>query len=178
MSNLYDDEKWLSVENAAQRLNLSRRHMYRYAERVRTQKIGKRLLFHAEDVEELARELGILHQAAPPRPPKVELMPVSEMLDYLRQRDNELESVQLRLEQTLVELGAARQDAHRRQLVDTELSTVRQELSTIQNERDQLRIEIATLRPLNRWLKNGLTVLSTLVVILFFVLVYFLINSR
>lgn len=178
MANIPDDEKWLSVESAAHRLNLSRRQMYRYASRVRTQKIGQRILFHAEDLDEIARELGIFNRAVPPRPPKAEVMPVGEMLDYLRQRDSELEQVQVRLEQALIELGSARQDAQRRQFVDQELSSVRQELSTVQEERDQLRIEIATLRPINRWLKNSIIVLAVFVVILLLILVYFLINSR
>jgi hypothetical protein len=140
-----DEETWLEAAEAAARLARTERQVYRYGQerKVRTRRYGRRLQYHAGDVEALAQKLGVDNE---PRPivARQDIMPPGQMLDYLRERDRELADYQRRLEQAALELGAARQEIGRRQLVDQELSTVR-------DERDQLRTQIAELQPWRRW---------------------------
>lgn len=140
-----DEETWLEADQAARRLSRTERQVYRYGQekKVRTRRYGRRLQYHAGDVEHLAGRLGIDNEARP-IVPRQEIMAPGAMLDYLRDRDRELSDYQRRLEQAAIELGAARQEIGRRQLVDQELDTVR-------SERDQLRVQIAELQPWRRW---------------------------
>lgn len=140
--NEYDE--WLEASQAAQRLNRTERQVYRYGvdKKVRTRRYARRLQYHAADVETLAEKLGVDNE--PPAVSRQELMPPGAMLDYLKQRDRELSEAQRQLQQALIELGGARQELGRRQLVD-------QQLNQVSQERDDLRQQIAILQPWRRW---------------------------
>jgi hypothetical protein len=159
MSN---EETWLEADQAARRLSRTERQVYRYGQeqKVRTRRYGRRLQYHAGDVETLAERLGVDNEARP-IVPRQDIMPPGVMLDYLRERDRELAESQRRLEQAAIELGAARQEIGRRQLVDQELDTVR-------SERDQLRVQIAELQPWRRW---GMRLIWALAIVVILALV-------
>jgi excisionase family DNA binding protein len=60
------DERYITVEEAAALLQVSTRQVHRYGggehPRLRTRKTGRRILFHRDDVETLARELSSTFQ--------------------------------------------------------------------------------------------------------------------
>jgi hypothetical protein len=143
MSN--DDETdWLSGQEAAALLQMSERSVQRYASgataRIRTRKRtgSKRFYYYRPDVENLAAEMV---RRPPPLPPeqKVELLPAGATLDYLRARDEELRDAQRQLQAAALELGQARAELQRRQLVD-------EQLQTVQAERDEVRRQIGRLQ--------------------------------
>ena len=127
-------------------LGLSERSTLRYASgqtpRLLTRKRtgSKRLWFYRPDVEALAQELQPTRRAPDlPPEPKQEMLPAGEMLGYLRQRDEELREAQRALQAAALELGQARAELTRRQLVD-------EQLQQVAAERDEVRKQIARLR--------------------------------
>src|SRR5919199_5473165 len=81
-------QEYIPVETVASILRVSVRHASRFADRVRTERAGKRILFHRGDVEELAREIGADNK--PLVPPLVELVPAGEMLASFEQQQQQL----------------------------------------------------------------------------------------
>ena len=144
IARMNDYDEWLEASQAAQRLNRTERQVYRYGVdgKVRTRRYSRRLQYHAGDVDALAQKLGVGNEA--PIVPRQEIMPPGAMLDYLRQRDRELSEAQRQLQQAAIELGGARQELGRRQLVD-------QQLTEVSQERDELRQQIAVLQPWRQW---------------------------
>jgi hypothetical protein len=83
-----NDGEWLTVEAVASRLRVSVRHASRFQGRVKTKKAGKRILFHRDDIEALAREIGADNKPLLPAP--VELVPIGEMLEIYERQHHEL----------------------------------------------------------------------------------------
>lgn len=139
------EEEYIPGQIAADMLQVSERTVQRYAtgpsRRIRSQKYtgSKKLFYHRGDVERLADELGATRTAEVVSRPKQDMMPAGAMLDYLRVRDQELQDAQRALTAALIEVGQARKDAERRQLIDTQL----QEITT---ERDSLRHEVNRIK--------------------------------
>ncbi len=149
------DEEYISVEEVAAVMGLSIRQASRYASKVRTERINQRVLFHRGDVMEQARLKGIEQEAREraatyqPKPQKTDLVPAGDMLEYIRERDRQLTEVQAQLNQALLEIG-------RLQGQLTEHQHIRQQLTDIQAERDELRQAIHRAQPFwRRWLGRG-----------------------
>lgn len=140
------DEEYISVEEVAAIMGLSIRQASRYASKVRTERINQRVLFHRGDVMEQARLKGIEHEAREraatykPKVTKTDLVPVGEMLEYIRDRDRQLAEVQTQLNQALLEIG-------RLQGQLTEHQQLQQQLMDIQTERDELKQTMERARP-------------------------------
>lgn len=145
------DNEYMTVEEASTILGVVPRQVNRYGTtgRIRTRRAGRRVLYFREDVLELAEELGAAHRPAPaPRP---EIMPVGEMLNYLRDRDRQLEGQQQQISMLLAKLAEAQAELGRRLLPQDE-QQLRDDLTTVRAERDELRRQIAALNPwYRRW---------------------------
>jgi Helix-turn-helix domain len=78
---------YITVEEAAALLDLSTRQVSRYGKgadaRLRTRRVGKRILYHHGDVEALARDFQIARTPPPPRPapPRPEPSPLLPPLE-------------------------------------------------------------------------------------------------
>jgi excisionase family DNA binding protein len=88
-----DGDSYITVEEAAQILGLSTRQVHRYGQgetsRLRTCKVGRRLLYHRNDVLSLAKDLEIA-RTPPPPPPQKEPPPPSPLLPELGDRPDPL----------------------------------------------------------------------------------------
>jgi len=128
-------------------LRLTTRQVNRYGSgerpRLRTRRVGRRILYHEQDVEELAQELNVTLKPKIAKP-KTDLVPASEMLEYIRERDRQLGELQSQLNQALLEIGRLQG-----QLQETQ--HIRKQLEDVQAERDELREAIQQARP---WYKR------------------------
>jgi hypothetical protein len=160
------DDQWIRADEAAKLLGLSERSALRYASgpaaRIRTSKRtgSKRLWLWRPDVEALAEELGIAKRAPDlPAIPKPELVPAGELLNYLRERDNQLAEAQRQLQAAALELGQVRAEVARRQLVD-------ERLLQVVAERDEVQRQIARLRLQRTVLALAFVILAIIVIVL------------
>jgi hypothetical protein len=82
MVRMEDDAEYITADQAAERLRVSPRQVHRYGEgdraRLRTRKAGRRLLFHAGDVDTLAHDMDVAHKPAP-QPPALRILPTGEV---------------------------------------------------------------------------------------------------
>jgi hypothetical protein len=122
MSN--DEDKYITVEEAAQILNLSTRQVNRYGQGetppLRTRKAGRRLLYHYNDVLSLVKDLEIA-RTPPPLPPQKKLPPPSPLLPKLGDQPDpltvgELISLQIAAEYANLSVVALRAYAERGRL--------------------------------------------------------------
>ncbi len=74
--------------------------MSRYQDRVRTERVGNRILYNREDIFAQAALRGRVEEARQAaedfreqRPPKIDIIPTGEMLDYLRERDATIQQI-------------------------------------------------------------------------------------
>ncbi len=137
------DDQYITVEDAASILQVTTRQAHRYGEgdraRVRTRRIGRRVMFHKGDVEVLAAELGVLDQPRPQRP-KTDLTSVTAIFDYLRERDVKMEALQQQIQQAMYEIGRL-QGA-------LELQEFQERIAELELERDALKAEVERLKQL------------------------------
>jgi hypothetical protein len=158
-----DENQWLRGEDAAARLGISERSIQRYAGegrgkiRVRKYQGSNRYWYYLPDVERLAEEMGVA------RRPKPEVIPAAEMLGYLRQRDEQLAEAQRQLTAAALELGQARAEIARRQIVDGQIHAV-------SAERDEMHRQITRLRRQRAVLITAV-ILLVLALVGFFVIV-------
>jgi hypothetical protein len=156
-------DEYISVEEVATILNLTPRQAHRVGQRARTRQAGKRILYHRGDILDIAQERGIDQQAvsqaqAYKPPPKTDLVPVGEMLDYIRERDQRLADLQQQLYSAAAEIGRLQGQLETRLLPEdvqrlhqriSELETVEQRLEAERQvheaEQDRLRAEIERL---------------------------------
>jgi hypothetical protein len=101
------DDVFIPVEEAAALLKMTPRNVNRYGHegKIATKKVGKRVLYSRVDVELLAEELNVELRAELPVTSKAELMPVGEMLQYVRERDQQLKELQAQLVAAAAEIG-------------------------------------------------------------------------
>ena len=78
-----ETDDYIPVELVADLLDVSKRQASRYAEKVRTQQDGRRILYHRGDIERLAQEKGVKHNR--PLAPHTEIMPPGRLVDLLAQ---------------------------------------------------------------------------------------------
>ena len=135
------------MEEAAYLLQVTTRQVHRYGSepnaRLRTRRLGKRVLFHRADVDALTNEFGAIRKAGdrPPPAPKAELMPVGEMLSYLRERDQQLTEVQQAFNQALLKIGHLQGQLEQR-LLPEDAEHLRQRISELEGERERLQREL------------------------------------
>ena len=152
-----DESPWLTVEDAASLLRLTPRQVNRYGSgdepRLRTKRVSRRVLYHSEDVHELAKELNVTLKPHVSQPSKAEMVPAGDMLDYIRDRDNQLAQLQGQLNRAAQENGrlSTLVDVQARQLEDAEAARQRLEdaekrAMAAEAERDQLRVELEIAR--------------------------------
>lgn len=143
MSDEEQSQFSLTVEQVAAMLNLSVRSAHRYAEskRIRTRRAGRRVLFHAGDVDALARDLDIAASAPPAPQPKQELVPAGQLLDYLKERDRHLSEAQARHEQALLEIGRLRGLLETYKALPEDVERLRQQVDQLEAERAALHAE-------------------------------------
>ena len=174
-----NEEHWLTVEEAANRLKLTTRATHRYGEqkRVKTKRAGRRILFYGPDIDQLAEELGAANKPKPaPKQPKTEMVPAGELLGYLREKDQQLAEQQqqisallIRLAEKETELGQRLLPADEQQL-KRDLATVTAERNTIKNELEDLK---KSIRPI--WVKWQLWLTISIILGIALVLVIVLI---
>jgi hypothetical protein len=147
-----DSDKYITAEKAAAALSVSERTIYRYGEtgQIRTRKSGRRTMFNAGDVAQIAEDME--QQRRGPDPDEVQ-----KLQGELQQANYRIGYLQAQLEQRLL-------PDHARQIQD--------ELATAKAERDQLAQQISRLSaPWRTWLLIGLiiavAVLLTLLVSIF-----------
>lgn len=102
-------DEWLTAKQAAAILRVDPRSVHRYAEQDRLTKRdagGRRVLFSRESVARLADELAV--DVLPDKQrQRADVLPASELLTYLRERDQQLADTQRRLESAIYELAQA-----------------------------------------------------------------------
>lgn len=90
-------EEWIPVEDVAELLDVKTRQAHRYGEganpRIRMKLVAGRKLFHRGDAEAVAAEKQAT-KVERPKQPRTELVPVSEMLTYIRERDAQVLELQ------------------------------------------------------------------------------------
>ena len=136
------DDEWLPVEVVANRLKLSVRQATRYQTRVRTKRAGRRILFHPEDVEMLATEIGVEYR--PPVPPRAELMPAGEVLQTFERQQERLAALER-------ERGRLEGMLQTQQRLLEDADETRRQLEASRAERDRLQAELDKLRRRSWW---------------------------
>ncbi len=132
------------MEQAALVLGVKTRQAHRYAEseqqRIRTKHIPphNRKLFHRGDVEALAQE----RRSAPAtvQRPKADLVPVGDMLDYIRERDRQVQELQRQLQEAAAQIGYLRGQLEQRMLPE-DAAALRAQIDALQRERDTVQAE-------------------------------------
>jgi small-conductance mechanosensitive channel len=141
------EEHYIPVEEVAVILGVTIRQASRYADRVRTRKAGKRVLFHKGDIDAVAEEKRIEDAARgearkyePPKS-KTELVPVGEMLDYLRERDAKIDQQQQQLIAAARRIGELEVQLQQR-LLPEDAQHLRQRLAEVEAQATQLHAEL------------------------------------
>jgi len=146
---------YIPVEDVADLLGVSKRQATRYAEKVRTQQDGRRIMYHRADVEKLAQERG----AKQDRPLAVhtEVIPPGRLLELITQqqheitrisRDNGVVAERLRTQQQRMEQA----DHDRQKLLEDKDETSRQVSQALERaeaaeaEAQRLRLELERMR--------------------------------
>lgn len=99
-------QTWLTASDAAQVLKVSARQVHRYAElgQLVTRRAGRRVLFSAESVAQLADQLQVDYRPAPP-PPR-DLAPLIDAIDQWREldarRDERLDRIERKVSEPAV----------------------------------------------------------------------------
>lgn len=131
-------------------LGTSTRQAHRYGEgesaRIRTRKAGRRVLFHRNDVDALARDLGIARReppTPPPARPQVVAQQQTELLEYIRELQGQISQLQDEIRD-----AAAREGYYKAQL-DARLSltderALRTTLEAEQHTKQALENQIKT----------------------------------
>ena len=139
---------YIQVEDVAELLGVSKRQATRYAEKVRTQQDGRRIMYHRADVEKLAQERG----AKQDRPLAVhtEVLPPGRLLDMLTQQQHEIARLSRDNGQLAERLQTQQQrmeqaDHDRQKLLEDKDETSRQ-VSLAQTRADAAETEAERLR--------------------------------
>ncbi len=144
MSN--PDAAYIPVEMAAEILRMTARQVNRYGNegRLQTRRVGRRVLYLRADVEALAAELGVALRPTPRA--RAQLVPVGQMLDYLRERDARLDALQQQLVAAAAEIGRLQQTIEHQRLLADQAEQLRARVVDLEAEREQLRAELDALK--------------------------------
>ncbi len=85
---MQENPDYIPVEEAAQLLGVTTRQAARYGERVRTKRVGKRVLYHRDDIAQIAQERNLERSYE-----RSTTLTSDEFLTYLRERDQQLASL-------------------------------------------------------------------------------------
>ncbi len=140
------NDDYISVEEAADLIGRSPRHTSRYANKVRTIRVGTRTLYHRDDMAHIAAELRArdsIHERAEqhrpqPKQPSTELVPPGEMLDYVRERDHQVERITQQLTVAAHRVGELEALLSQR-LLPEDAAALRQERDALQEEIRRLK---------------------------------------
>lgn len=134
-----NEQEWLTAEQVAEILRVSLRHAYRYGEdgKIVTRKAGRRIQFSRASVEELAAELNV-DIKPPTRLQKTDLLPASELLEYLKQ-------VQDQLNTALLSIGRLQGQLDQRLLPEDE-QNLKQRITELEQEREAIEAERIALQ--------------------------------
>ena len=146
---------YLPVEDVADLLGVSKRQATRYAEKVRTQQDGRRIMYHRGDVERLAQERDVKHDR--PLAVHTEVIPPGRLLDIITQqqqdnmrisRENGELAERLKAEQQRADQA---EQAQRKLLEDSDetsrqMSQAQARATTAEAEAERLRLELERLR--------------------------------
>lgn len=135
--------EYVTVEHAAERLRVSARMVNEYGRsdppKLRTRKAGKRVLYHAGDVAQLAHDLNVASKPAPQKPLEMSVYEPGPFLDYLREKDQritekdqEIRRLNDDLKQAHQDIGRARVLIEQRQLLEEERNTLQKQLEDLQ----------------------------------------------
>ena len=139
---------YIPVEDVAELLGVSKRQATRYAEKVRTQQDGRRIMYHRGDVERLAQERDVKHDR--PLAVHTEVIPPGRLLDIITQQQQD----NMRISRENGELGerlkaeqqrADQAEQSQRQLLEDKDETSRQ-MSLAQTRADAAETEAERLR--------------------------------
>jgi excisionase family DNA binding protein len=137
-----DHEQYMTVEEAAAHLRIGTRQVHRYGEnkRLRTIKIGKRVLFHRGDVQQLGAELDVTRRPEPTQKPtmRAEIVPASDLMERLWEREQQINQMSMTI-------GALQAQLESRLLPDA-ARQLEHDLIRAQAERDMLKDQIELLR--------------------------------
>ena len=146
---------YIQVEDVAELLGVSKRQATRYAEKVRTQQDGRRIMYHRGDVEKLAQERDVKHDR--PLAVHTEVIPPGRLLDIITQQQKDLERISRDNGQLAERLQTQQQRAEQaeqgqRKLLEDSDETSRQmsltqaRADTAEAEAERLRLELERLR--------------------------------
>jgi uncharacterized small protein (DUF1192 family) len=143
-----DNERYITIEEAANQLKLSYRQAARYAEKVRTRKTGKRIMFHAGDVEQLAKDMQVEYR--PPLAPRSELVPISETLKHISHQEERIATLSHELGRLQ---GILSERDHRQQVLTLDIDDTKARLAAVEAERDRLKAELARVQERPWWMR-------------------------
>jgi hypothetical protein len=148
MSSEVQDE-WMPVEEAASLLHVTTRQVNRYgageAPKLRTKRVSRRVLYHRQDVFDLAQELNVDYKPLVKAEPKPELVPAGAMLEVFERQqaeiarlNRELGMVMSRLESQTHQLEDAEQARQRLDTLQLRLAEAEQRAALADEARQQL----------------------------------------
>lgn len=139
--HMTEHNEYIPVEEAAALLRLSSRMVNNYGKppyaRIRTKRAGRRILYSKPDVLTLAEELGTNDR--PTEPQKIQLVPISEMLEYLNQ-------TQKQLNQAMLEVGRLQGALEQQRQLTQDTDELRQHLTAVETIRETQQQELLALR--------------------------------
>ncbi len=131
MSNGAHEDEYIDAAAAGAILGVSPRQAMRYGygpqAPVRTSRLGRRVLFHAGDVQALAEHLSTQRRA--PQTDRAEMVRFVDVFDYLRERDRRIAELE-------DELKAAHRRIGQLEGEQQTVNLLRDELATLKAERD------------------------------------------
>lgn len=148
-----DNDRYVTAEQAADLLGTSPRTVHRYGEggRLRTRKAGRRLMYHAGDVQQMVDDLEAQRRGPGP--------------DEFTEIRNQLQAANYRI-------GYLEAQLDRRLLPDHEMQ-MREELIKVRTERDMLQQSLARASaPWRTWLIIALVIVVTVLVTILVVVLY------
>jgi hypothetical protein len=132
-----DNEEWIDAHSASEILKVSARQVYNYGiadpPRVRTKKVGWRVLYLKSDAERLAKENSVNERPRTRTTPKTDLMPASEALNYIREIQNQLNSA-------LIEIGRLQARAEMQQMLTQDNENLRHRLAESEAKATELQL--------------------------------------
>ena len=131
---------YITVDEAAAILRLTHRQVNRYGSdgRIGTRKVGRRVLYLRTDVEALAEELDVENRPAP-KQAKAELIPMGDMLEYLRERDQRIEELQRQVLAAAVELTRAQSQLEQQKQLAEDRDVLLKRIAELETQQAQKR---------------------------------------
>ncbi len=129
-------EREYTTAEATQRTGLGERQLRRYVidGKLRSRRAGRATFYHADDVDTLAAERGRGSSPNIASDPSSEIMPATEIFQYLRERQDKLDAA-------LLEIGRLRGLLESQQKLLEDRERLQQRVEELQAELDAVRQE-------------------------------------